>query len=42
MRTEHLNSNAFEITKSDTEEANTNNDLIDPSDSEDDIINIEL
>ena len=33
--TEHLNSNPTEITESDTEEANTNNNLIDPSNSED-------
>ena len=39
---EYLNSNAFEITESDTEEANTNNNLIDPSDSEDDLVDIEL
>ena len=39
---EYLNSNPFEITKSDTEEANTNNNLIDPSDSKDDLIDIEL
>ena len=30
----YLNINPFEITESDTEEANTNNNLIDPSDSE--------
>ena len=39
---EYLNSNPFEITESDTEEANTNNNLIDPSDSEDDLIDTEL
>ena len=33
--TEYLNSNPTEITESDTEEANTNNNLIDPSNSED-------
>ena len=38
---EYLNSNLLEITKSDTEEANTNNNLIDSSDSEDDLIDIE-
>ena len=37
-----LNSNSFEITESDTEEANTNNNLTDPSDSEDDLMDIEL
>ena len=35
---EYLNSNPFEITESDTEEANTNNNLIDPSNSEDEIV----
>ena len=39
---EYLNSNPFEITESDTEETNTNNNLIVPSDSEDDLIDIEL
>ena len=39
---EYLNSNPFEITESDIEEANTNNNLIDPSDSEDALIDIEL
>ena len=34
--------NPFEIMESDTEEANTNNDLIDLSDFEDDLIDIEL
>ena len=38
---EYLNSNPFEITESNTGEANPNN-LIDPSNSEDDIIDIEL
>ena len=42
LNAEYLNSNPFEITESDTEEANTNNNLIDPSDSEDDLIDIEL
>ena len=35
---EYLNSNPFEITEIDTEEANTNNNL----DSEDDLTDIEL
>ena len=39
---EFLNSNPFEITESDAQEANTNNNLIDPSDSEDDLIDIKL
>ena len=39
---EYLNNNPFEITESDTEETNTNNNLIVPSDSEDDLIDIEL
>ena len=39
---EYLNSNPFEITESDTEEANANNNLIDPSNSENDLIDIEL
>ena len=39
---EYLNSNPFEITESNTGEANPNNNLIDPSNSEDDIIDIEL
>ena len=38
---EYLNSNPFEITESDTEEANTNNNLKDHSDFEDDLKNIE-
>ena len=38
---EYLNSNPFEITESDTEEANTNNNLKDHSHSEDDLKNIE-
>ena len=33
---------SFEMTESDREEANTNNNLIDHSDSEDDLIDIEL
>ena len=39
---EYLNSNPFEITENDTEEVNMNNNLIDPSDSEDDLIDTEL
>ena len=39
---EYFNSNPFKITESDAEEPNTNNNLIDPSDSEDDLIYIEL
>ena len=39
---EYLNTNPFEITESDTEEANTSNNLIDPSDSEDGLIGIEI
>ena len=39
---EYLNSNPFEITERDTEEANTNSNLRDPIDSEDDLIDIEL
>ena len=39
---EYLNSNPFEITESNTGEANPKNNLIDPSNSEDDIIDIEL
>ena len=39
---EYLNSKPFEITESNTGEANLNNNLIDPSNSEDDIIDIEL
>ena len=35
LNTEYLNSNPTEITESDTEEANMNNNLIDPSNSED-------
>ena len=41
-KAEYLNSNPFEITESDTEEEYTNNNLIDPSDSENDLIHIEL
>ena len=39
---EYLNSNLFEITESETEGTNKNNNFIDPSDSEDDLIDIEL
>ena len=39
---EYLNSNPFEITESNTEEANTNNIFIEPSDSEDGLIDVEL
>ena len=39
---EYLSSNLFEISESDTEEVNTNDNLIDPSDSEHDLIDIEL
>ena len=39
---EYLDRNLFEITESDTEEVNTNNNLIDPSNSDDDLIDIEL
>ena len=39
---EYLNSNTFEITESDKEGANTNDNLIDPSDCKDDLIGIEL
>ena len=39
---EYLNSNTFEITESDKEVANTNDNLIDPSDCKDDLIGIEL
>ena len=39
---EYLNTNPFEITESDTEEANMSNNLIDPSDSEDGLIGIEI
>ena len=39
---EYLDRNPFEITESDTEEVNTNNNLIDPSNSDDDLIDIEL
>ena len=39
---EYLNNNPFEVTESNTEEANTKNNLIDLSDSEDDFIDIEL
>ena len=39
---EYLNSNSFEIMKSKAEEANTDNNLIDSSDSEDDHIDNEL
>ena len=42
LNAEYLNSNPLEITESDTEEANTNNNLIDSSDSEDDLIDTEL
>ena len=41
-KAEYLNSNPFEIMESDTEEEYKNNNLIDPSDSEDDLIHIEL
>ena len=37
---EYLNTNLFEITENDTEVASTNNNLIDPSHSEDDLIDI--
>ena len=37
---ECLNSNLFEITENNTEAASTNNNLIDPNDSEDDLIDI--
>ena len=39
---EYLNNNPVEVTESNTEEANAKNNLIDPSDSEDDFIDIEL
>ena len=39
---EYLNNNPVEVTESNTEETNTKNNLIDPSDSEDDFIDIEL
>ena len=39
---EYLNSKPFEITESGTRESNTNNNLIDSSDSEDDLIDIKL
>ena len=39
---EYLNSNLFEITESETEGTNKNNNFVDPSDSEDDLIDIEL
>ena len=39
---QNLNSNPFEITESDTVEGITNNNLINPSDSKDDLIDIEL
>ena len=39
---EYLNSNPFEIMESDTEEANTNNNLIDHRDSEDGLVDVEL
>ena len=42
LNAEYLNSNPFEIAKSDTEEANKNNNFKDSSDSEDDLIDIEL
>ena len=38
---EHLNNNPFQITDSDMEEANAEANLIDPSDDEDDVINID-
>ena len=41
MNAEHLNSNPFQITSSDTEEANAEANLIDPSDDEDDFIDID-
>ena len=37
---EYLNSNPFEIKESDTDEANTNNNLIGPNDFEDGLIDI--
>ena len=37
-----LKSNPFEITENDIVEANTNNNLINPSDPEDDLIGTEL
>ena len=39
---EYLNCNPFEITESNKEETNTNINLSEPSDSEDDLIDIEL
>ena len=39
---EYLNSNLFEITESDTDGTNKNNNFIDPSDSEDNLTGIEL
>ena len=39
---EYFDSNPIEITESDLKEANRNNNLIDPSDSEDDLVDIEL
>ena len=39
---EYLDSNPIEITESDLKEANRNNTLIDPSDSEDDLVDIKL
>ena len=39
---EYLNLNPFEMTENDKEEVNANNNLIDPNDSEDDLIDIEL
>ena len=41
MKAEHLNSNPFQITDSDTEEANAEANLIDPSNDEDDFIDID-
>ena len=38
---EYLNSNPLEIAEKDTEGVNLNNNLIDPSDSEDDLIDIQ-
>ena len=42
LNAEYLNNNPVEVTESNTEEANAKNNLIDPSDSEDDFIDIEL
>ena len=41
LNAEYLNSSPFEITESDTEEANMDNNLIDPSNSEDDLKDID-